>query len=260
MKVERRHAKLVEIVRKKERVSVEALAATLDTSRETIRRDLTELGKIGKIQKIHGGAIMPRVFGEGSYQERMIRNADAKVRIARKAATFIHPHETLFLNTGSTTFYFAEELGLKSNLTIATNSAEIARVVSTTQSGNKTFLLGGEYVVGNRQTVGTMVITQIAGLRAHHCILTVGALDSQSGLMEFSLGEAQLASAMIDQAQTLTVLVDKTKFNTLASFEVCSLMRITRLICNEMPPKNIVDAIKSGGGETIVADTGPVAP
>ncbi len=83
LKVSKRQAKLVEIVRKNEKVSIEVLAASLETSRETIRRDLTELGKTGKIQKVHGGAIVPKVFGEGSFQERLSMNVEAKVRVAR---------------------------------------------------------------------------------------------------------------------------------------------------------------------------------
>ena len=254
VKVSKRQAKLVEIVRKNEKVSVELLASRLETSRETIRRDLTELGKTGKIQKVHGGAIVPKVFGEGSFQERLSMNVGAKVAIARKAAEFVQPHETLFINTGSTSYYFAEELAQKSNLTIVTNSAENARLVSSPKSGNHTFLLGGEYIAGNRQTLGSMVTAQVAAFRAHHCVLTIGALDCQSGLMEFGHEEAELAAVMADQAEALMVLADRSKFNALASFKVCPLGRITRLICDAMPPGGIADEIMDHGGEIILAD------
>ncbi len=254
LKVSKRQAKLVEIVRKNEKVSVEDLAASLDASRETIRRDLTELGKTGKIQKVHGGATMPKVFGEGSFQERLSMNVGAKVAIARKAAEFVQPHETLFINTGSTTYYLAEALAQKSSLTIVTNSAENARLVSSPKSGNHTFLLGGEYIAGNRQTLGSMVTAQVGAFRAHHCVLTIGALDCQSGLMEFGPEEAELATAMADQAEALTVLADRSKFNALASFRVCPLGRITRLICDTLPSRDITDEIRDHGGKIILAD------
>ena len=84
------------------------LAGLFGISQETIRRDLTALANSGRIQKIHGGAIMPLVFGEGSFQQRMTNNAEAKTRIASRAADLFSADETLFIDTGSTTLYFAE--------------------------------------------------------------------------------------------------------------------------------------------------------
>ena len=107
MKIRRRKEKIVEIIRRNERATVGDLAGQLNISRETIRRDLTELAKLGKIQKYHGGATLPNVFGEGSFQERVSKNAEAKSRIARAAVSLFGPGETLFVDTGSTTLYLA---------------------------------------------------------------------------------------------------------------------------------------------------------
>lgn len=208
MKIKQRQDKIVEIVRKNERASVEELARLLNISRETIRRDLTELAKSGRVHKIHGGATLPRTFGEGSFQQRLSDNADAKARIAQTAVSLFSPGETLFIDTGSTTLYFAEALSKISGLTIVTNSSEIARIVSMPDNGNRTFLLGGEFNPDNRQTVGAMVTSQIRLFRAHHAVLTIGALDSQTGAMDFNIEEADVARAMIEQSQSLTVLVD----------------------------------------------------
>jgi len=254
MRVRQRQTKLVEIVRKKERASVEDLATYLEASRETIRRDLTELAKSGKIQKIHGGATMPRVYGEGPFRQRMSDNVDAKMRIARSAVALFESEETLFIDTGSTTLYFAEELAGISGLTVVTNSTEIARTISMTRSGNRTYLLGGEFSADNRQTVGTMVAAQIRSFRAHHAVLTIGALDERTGAMDFNIEEAQVARAMIEQSESLTVLVDHSKFNALASFEVCPLARIDRLVCDVKPPEEIGRKLKATGGEVILAN------
>ncbi len=253
MKIKQRQAKLVEIVRKKEKVSVEYLATYLEASRETIRRDLTELTRLGKVQKIHGGATMPRLYGEGSFQQRMSDNIDSKIRIARAAAKLFKPEETLFIDTGSTTLYFAEYLAGIAGLTVITNSFEIARTVSANDTGIRTYLLGGEFGADNHQTVGSMVTAQIKSFRGHHAVLTIGALDVWTGAMDFNIEETQVARSMIEQSRSLTVLVDQTKFNTMASFEVCSLAQIDRLICDGPPPSALADALKAAGVEVIVA-------
>jgi len=157
MNIKRRKEKIVEIIRKNERATVDELAGQLNISRETIRRDLAGLAKLGKIQKFHGGASLPNVFGEGPFQERMSENAEAKSRIARAAFSLFGPGETLFVDTGSTTLYLAEKLSEISDLTVVTNSSEIAKTVSASIVNNKVFLLGGEFSCDNRQTVGTMV-------------------------------------------------------------------------------------------------------
>lgn len=252
MKVRQRQAKIIEIIRKNEQASVDELAAFLAISRETIRRDLTALANSGKIQKIHGGATLPREFGEGSFRQRMSDNAQAKTRIAAAACDLFCAGETIFVDTGSTTLYFAEKLTEGSGLTIVTNSTGIASAIAST-SGNRTFLLGGEFSADNRQTVGTMVAAQIRSFRAHHAVLTIGALDARTGAMDYNIEEAHVARAMIEQSESLTVLADASKFEDVASFEVCPLAQIDRLVCDAAPPDALGEALAEAGVKIILA-------
>lgn len=252
-KIKQRQEKIVEYVRNKERVSVEELASLLGISRETIRRDLTDLANVDKIKKIHGGATLPPSYGEGSFQQRMSENVDAKVKIAQAALKLFSNGETIFIDTGSTTLYLAERLWELSGLTIITNSTAISKVTCNSSTENKVFLLGGEFNADNQQTIGTMVTAQIRSFRAHHCVLTVGALDKRSGAMDYNIEEAQVARAMIEQSQSITVLLDSSKFNQLASFEVCSLAAIDRLICDKTPPKPLLEALNKANILVIIA-------
>ncbi len=242
-----RRVEIVNIIRERDRVAVDELAESLHISRETVRRDLTVLARAGKIQKFHGGAALPTVVGEGSFQERMRENVKAKVGIATRALELISPGETLFIDTGSTTLYFAEQLTSIANLTVVTNSAEIARILSSEGSRSRTFLLGGEFSSDNQQTVGSLAISQIRSFRAHHAVLTIGALDERTGAMDFNIEEAQIARAMINQAQTLTLLVDSSKFNRIASFKVCGLEQINNLVCDTPPSGNLGKALAKVG-------------
>ena len=248
-----RQTKIVDIVRQNERAGVDALAEALDISRETIRRDLTELARAGKIVKYHGGAMLPSVRGEGPFQQRMVENAAAKARIAAAAITLFQPGQTLFIDTGSTTLYFAERLAELSDLTIVTNSAEIARTMGRSRGRNRVFLLGGEYSADNQETVGTLAVAQIRSFRAHHVVLTVGGLDNRTGVMDYNIEEAQVAKAMIDQADRLTVLADTTKFNRIASFEVCRLETITCLVCDHPPSGDLGKALSRIGTRILAA-------
>lgn len=252
MKIDQRQTKLIEIVRRKEKASVEDLAGLLGASRETIRRDLAQLSESGKILKVHGGATMPRVMGEGSFKQRMSENVDAKLAIAKAAATLFEPGETLFVDTGSTTLFFIEALADIAGLTIITNSSEIARTIASANMGSRAFLLGGEFSADNSQTFGAMATTHIRSFRAHHAVLALGALDARSGAMDYNIEEAQVARAMVEQSESVTALADASKFDALASFEVCPLAAIDRLVTNSPPPPDIRAALTAGGGQVIL--------
>lgn len=249
-----RQAEITNLIRQRDHLTVNELADMLKTSRETIRRDLTELARTGKIQKFHGGASLPILAGEGPFRNRMGKNAVAKMQIAVAAAKFISPGETILIDTGSTTLYFAEELTETPNLTVVTNSTKIARIMSTEPTSSRTFLLGGEFHGDNRQTIGSMAIAQLQSFRAHHAILTIGALDARTGIMDYSIEEAQLARAMVEQAESLTILVDSSKFEKIASFEVCGLNKITNLICDKRPPEDLNAALLEAGINIILTE------
>ena len=238
-----RQTEIVNIIRQRNRVAVDELARLLKISKETIRRDLSELARVGKVQKFHGGASLPMMTGEGPFRDRMGENATAKASIAAEAVHLIMPGETILIDTGSTTLYFAEKLAEVPNITVVTNSAEIARIISLAPLQSKTFLLGGEFNADNRQTVGSMAISQIRSFRAHHAVLTIGALDLRTGIMDFCIEEAQIARTMIEQAESVTILADSSKLGRIASFEVCSLDRVTNLVCDQQPPEKIKAAL-----------------
>ena len=242
-----RRSEIVNIIRKQGRVTVDNLAETLAISRETIRRDLSELARKGKVYKFHGGASLPMITEEGPFRHRMGENVAAKVQIAAEAIKLISPGETLLIDTGSTTLYFAEKLAEMQNLTVVTNSAEIARVISLGSQHSRTFLLGGEFNGDNRQTVGSLAISQLKTFRAHHAVLTIGALDSRTGVMDFCIEEAQIARTMIEQAESVTLLADSSKFSRIASFEVCGLDRVTNLVCDQPPSGKIKEALIEAG-------------
>src|SRR5262245_8847951 len=122
---------IVSMVRERERVTVESLAKELSTSSETIRRDLTELAARGVIRKFHGGAASTSDPGvsivktEGPYRSRMSQNMREKRAIARCAVGLFSPGDTLFIDTGTTTVVFAEELASLFPITVVTNPVTI---------------------------------------------------------------------------------------------------------------------------------------
>lgn len=236
-----RRLKITDIVRQQGRVSVAMLVTEFNSSPETIRRDLKKLSRSGIIQKIHGGAILPGIQGEGPFQQRMGEHVAAKRQIAKKASQLISPGDTVMIDTGSTTLIFAEEISQLKNLTVVTNSVEVAKVVARANNGSSVYLLGGKYHSDNRETMGAMVMSQLAHFHAQHVVLTIGAISATAGVMAYDMGEVEIGSAMLARASNAIMLADSTKFNRVAPFVIGALDKFNQLVC-EFAPDEILQA------------------
>lgn len=246
-----RHERILELLARHRRMSVEEIARHLPVSQETIRRDLTALAAQNRLHKFHGGAALPDTLGEGAFRTRMVENLDAKRAIARRAAGLFAGDDSLFIDTGSTTIAFAAELAQRRRLTIVTNSAAIAHLVSR-GGANTVFLLGGEYRREGGENLGSLVLQQIAGFQPAHAVLTVGGL-SEAGAADFDMQEAEVARAMIAHARQVTLLADASKFGRAAPFLICPPHRISRLVTDRRPPAPMAAVLADAGAEVLLA-------
>jgi DeoR family glycerol-3-phosphate regulon repressor len=246
-----RQSRITDLVRSQGKVSVDQLVETFHISAETIRRDLTFLATNGKIQKIHGGAVALRNFGEGPFAQRMLLNSQAKRLIARQVRRLVSPGDSLFIDTGSTTLAIAEELTTIDDLTVITNSTEVARMITSANRTVQMFLLGGNYNGDNRQTCGTIAVKQIEGFHCSIALLTAGAIAAEAGVMDFNHDEAQIASAMIEHSDKVLLMVDSSKFDRVAPFVVAPLDRIHSLVSDQAPGGVLARALESAQVEVV---------
>ena len=237
MTPEQRQDAIVTQARSGARLAVDLLASTLGASRETIRRDLAALDRRGVLRRVHGGAVLCHAVAgppaEGPFADRMVQAVAAKRAMARHVAAGLLPGDSLFIDTGSTTLYLAEEIARRSGLIIITNSTDIA---ACCQRGarNKVVLIGGEFRGPGRGTVGALALAQISQLRAARAILTVAAV-SERGIFDIDSDEAEVARRMVQQADTVTIMADASKMGRAGVFEVCPLHSVAVLVTEAMP-------------------------
>lgn len=250
---EARRVRIMDFARENGRILVEDIAQRLSASSETIRRDLNLLASSGALRKFHGGACLPSLTDENPFSTRMSEQTAGKRAIGRVAAELFVDGETMFIDTGTTTLFFAEELRRLQNLAVVTNSTSIAATLSG--GSNSIYLLGGLYQGDAGETTGETTVEQIGNFRASHAVLTSGAVHALNGMMDFSPSEAQVARAMIEQADRLTVLADNSKIGRSAFARVCPLNAIDRLVTDIRPPEDMVEALAAAGVELVVASS-----
>ncbi|NTF46093.1 hypothetical protein A6U86_32440 [Rhizobium sp. AC27/96] len=254
MRPSERQDEIVRQVHRAGEITVDDLAARLGVSRETIRRDLSNLDAIGRLRKFHGGARIrsqqtsePQV--EGPFALRMADNAALKRKIAYTAASLLSPGDTLFIDTGTTTLLLAEALADLPSLTVITNSHRIAATAAANPN-HKIFLIGGAYGTDAGQSLGHLAVEQIKRFRARHAFLTVGAVD-ETCVMDFDAQETEIAQTMIDRTEMVTVLADSSKFGRQGVFEVAPWRTIDRLVTDRSPSRTLETAIRAEGVEII---------
>ena len=248
---------IVNLVRERERIGVETLAQELGTSPETIRRDLTELAARGRIRKFHGGAASAEsaVFGsvmEGPFAARMQEQLGEKRAIARAAASLFSPGDALFIDTGTTTAIFAEEVARLGKLTVIANSVSIAQLIMRGSETNHVYLVGGEYRDDATENVGRLAVEQVKHFHAPYAVLTAGAVAPE-GVLDFDSSEAEIAVAMAGQARNITILADSSKFLRAGLFQVCPLADVDRLVSDRAPEGALAEALEAAAVEYIAA-------
>jgi len=248
-----RQRQILELVRQRGFVSIDELAGHFAVTPQTVRRDINDLCGQDLLRRYHGGAGLPSSVENVAYQTRQVLQHAQKRRIAALAASLFRKNDTLMIDTGTTTLMLSAALAAAPKLTVITNSFGVARELGTATAQHKVYVVGGEFRPATEQTLGSACLEQISRYRADHAILSCGALDPGGGIMDFDLEDAMCARAMIDQAESVTLIVDSSKFDRVAMAKVCDLDMIDRLVTDTPPPPPLQELVRKNGVELLVA-------
>ena len=262
MRPQERRARIAALIGDSNKISVVELADLLQTSRETVRRDLTLLSEQGILRKVHGGAVPAQTALESPLGERWAAARAEKIAIGKAAAALFQPGDSLLIDAGSTTAYFAEALGKAGSFTVITNSVLVANELWDAPNSGEIYLTGGRYFGEGHEVLGPLVVEQIQRLHADHAVLTVGAVDPGGNFMDFNTDEAFVARAMIASARQTTVLADSSKLNRWALFRICDADQVDRLVTDKPPDLSLAALLQAAGVEIIVSPPSgrPVTP
>jgi DeoR family glycerol-3-phosphate regulon repressor len=254
MKPQERRERIAAMVREATRVSVEELAQLLQTSHETVRRDLALLSERGLVRKVHGGAVHAQTALESSFGDRAATARSEKQAIGHRAAQLFQPGDSILIDSGSTTAAFAEALGKAGHFSVITNSVLVATELWKAPIRSDIYLLGGRYFGEGHETLGPLAIEEIQRLRVDHAVLTIGAIDPAGRFMDVNADETYIARAMLASARQATILADSSKLCRHALFEVCDAKQIDRLVTDRPPPSPLDDALRAAGVEVLVGE------
>ena len=217
MLTEERFAKIVKIVNQEGTVTVLELAQAIGISESTIRRDLNQLDKLGRIRKVHGGATAAVLMSDGyerNMQEKYSRNIEEKRVIAAYAATLVHPNDFVFLDAGSTTEQMAEYLE-ENTAFYVTNGITLAQKLAA--RGFKTMLLAGRVKASTDAVIGMEAVSSLARYHFTRGFFGTNGITVAEGFTTPDLEEAANKRAAMEHCRQCYVLADNSKFDTLSN-------------------------------------------
>jgi len=216
-------------------VAVEELSERLDVSLVTIRRDLDVLEQQGLLRRTHGGAVSiePLFYepfkNDRSFQAQVERFAQEKRRIGRAAANLIERGETIALTPGTTTTEVIRGLPLNQEITVVTNTVNVAMELSK-RKDLKIFVTGGHLHGDWFSLVGPTAVHSLSQLLITTVFLGADGMDAKWGLSCFSPDEAHLNSEMVTHARRRIAVVDHSKFGVVAGWRICQTSDLDILV------------------------------
>lgn len=226
-----RQTRLLQRLQTRAYAPTQDLSAFLGVSEATVRRDLVDLEARGLIRRTHGGALpVAQITQDYPNAERLGLHAAEKARIGKVAAALVADGDAVFLDAGTTTLQVARQLAHRKDLTFVTNGTDI--MAALTAAGiSRLFVTGGQYHDLTHGLTGPLAAEAIRRFNVDKLFLSVSAVDIPRGQIAISdPALAQVQRAMIDIAQEVIVVADRSKFTRNALSVTAPLSAVDRIV------------------------------
>ncbi len=212
-------------------MSIADIAAAVQASEPTVRRDLTLLETEGAIVRIHGGArIAEQHGGEVAFETRESLRLPEKRAIGEAAYALLRPGSSVFFDAGTTVLQVARLIRLRPMaLNVFTNCLPLAQMLLNVPD-LKVTLLGGAVRAENASVVGALAEEMLERLRFDQAFMGMGAMGEDGAIYTVDPQEARLNALTMQRAARAVILSDSSKFGSYLTHRVCVLGPGLRLI------------------------------
>lgn len=234
---------LLNLISQKGMASISQLMESLNVSHMTIRRDIQKLEEMGKVVSVSGGVKMQEHLSvEPTHQDKSLLFHPQKAQIGEYAATLIPANTTIYLDAGTTTLEIAYRLIEREDLLVVTNDFSIAHFLMT--NGKCELIhIGGSVNKLNHSSVG-----ELAGQFLRQLSIDMAFVSTSSwtlkGLTTPDERKLPVKKALLDASTQKILVTDSSKYGKVATFHICPLTRLDRIICDNSLVDSAQAAIK----------------
>jgi DeoR family transcriptional regulator, aga operon transcriptional repressor len=242
-----RQNQIVDLLLRKERLTVTDICKTFSISEATARRDLDTLAEQGLLQRVHGGAIpVRRATPEAPILERRQEQAEEKKRIGRGAAELVKDGETIFLGSGTTVLEVAKNLRERRDLTVITNSLPVINLLVGLPNISMV-VPGGLLRDSELSFIGHITEKALAEVRADMVVIGIRGLSLEAGMTNDYLPETLTDRAILSIGGKVVIVADHTKCGVVSMAFVAPLTSLNTLVTDDKTDPDFITALKQQG-------------
>lgn len=250
----KRRKEILNFILLNQSASVEQLSKEFDVSEMTIRRDLADLSDEGLILRVSGGAILATntVEKEPSYKIRAFINAEEKDMIASTAAKLVRRDSLIFLDNGTTCLQLAKKL-INMEVTIITNWIPNIEELKKSNAKCNVISIGGN-INTELLAVGVQAYKAIGSYRFSQAFIGVGGI-TENGISDYKPESVEIKQRVIECANEVIVLADKSKFGKQVLVNIAPLNTIHTLVVDNTKeiPENLLLQVKQNNINMLTA-------
>ena len=204
-----RKQRILATLEKLELTYVEQLAAELNISISTVRRDIKKLAEDGRVTSLRGGAVkLNRGVYDVPLDEKRQLNSDKKRKIAKLAASLVNSGDIIYLDSGTTTLQMARYLK-KKRITVVTSNT---KAVDELMDSEVTLItLGGEVNKRLGSIIGPATETMLQTMVFDKSFIGASGYSILGGINTHDAREAAKKALARSRAKVAYVLADASK-------------------------------------------------
>lgn len=235
-----REEKILSILKQKKSASVHELGKQLYVSEATIRRDLIQMERKGRIRRTHGGAVLSNSLdNETDFYLRSQSYLKEKRLIAELAGNFIQTGYTLFLDSSSTSGEVISQLHRFQHLNVITNGLHNALQLSQ-QTDAAVYIAGGTVNNRSNSAVGADTLAYLQNHYADIAFISCNGIDINFGITDAVPEQSHIKQIMLKNAAVRILLCTSEKFGQIMMCKTAQLADFHYIITDRRPGEDFL--------------------
>jgi DeoR/GlpR family transcriptional regulator of sugar metabolism len=254
MSQQERMQEVLRMLETRDAVHVAELSKAFAVSEVTVRSDLSQLARHGLVARVRGGVRpIERGQSELGFDFRLRLEVERKQAIARAAAAMVDEGEAIALDSSTTAYYLALELGAKKELVVVTNGLLIAAALADAP-GVSVLVTGGMLRLQAMSLVGDLGADALRATRISKGFLGARGLSLDRGLMDLNPDEVRIKREMASVCDQVICIADGTKWHRTALLPFVATEQVHAIVTDTSAPPEEVEAWRARDVEIVCVD------
>lgn len=235
-------------------VLIPELSKQFEVSEVTIRNDLKQLEDKRMLIRARGGAIKIEqgVSIDFHLSEKDRLHSEEKERIGKIAGSMISEHDTIILDSGTTTINIAKNLSHLKEITVICNALNVINQLAILNNINL-IIPGGHLRKNSLSLVGPLAEKNLQNLYVDKVFIGVDGFDTKYGIYTPNIEEAYFNEIMIRMSKEVIVVCDSSKFLKRSLAYICDISKIQCVITDSGIHEEDKKRLEDAGIKLIIA-------